>query len=249
PSLHPRCNEMEQLHIGHVTEEARPRFQDLISILGACGTSRSLWLNSIGQFCINIGWAFLITWLPTYLKESHGMEGSQGALIVTIILAMGMIGQPIGGWATDQSVKQFGLRFGRVLPICLASLVASCAYLCCSLVDSLWVIVVCCAVVSLMTDIGNPSTWAFMQDVGGRHTGAVFGWGNMWGNLGAATSSMMVPYLMEYGQKSGSGYSLVFYACAGAFLLSGLLALGMDATKPLERKRIVTGPAGSGETL
>jgi nitrate/nitrite transporter NarK len=85
-----------------------------------------------------------------------------------------------------------------------------------------------------MTDFANPSIWAFMQDVGGRNTGAIFGWANMWGNFGASVGSMIVPSLLLYGASSGSGQSLVFVTCALAFFIAGCAALGMDATKPLQ---------------
>jgi len=86
----------------------------------------------------------------------------------------------------------------------------------------------------MMTDVGNPSIWGFMQDVGGRNTGSIFGWANMWGNFGAAVSAKIVPLLMVYGSSTGSGQGLVFMMCAGAFFVAGLAALGMDATKPLK---------------
>ncbi|HQX52906.1 MAG TPA: MFS transporter, partial [Planctomycetaceae bacterium] len=190
-------------------------------------------LNSLGQFCVNVGWAFLVTWLPTYLKESKGVPSTQGALMVTIVLSTGMIGQLIGGWATDLSVRTLGLRIGRVLPISLASAMAGLAYMSCLLFDNVWAIVACCALVSLMTDVGNPSIWAFMQDIGGRSTATVFGWANMWGNFGAAFSASMVPVLMTWGSQHGSGHSLVFIACGGAFFIAGIAAMGMDATKPM----------------
>ena len=88
--------------------------------------------------------------------------------------------------------------------------------------------------VSMMTDVGNPSIWAFMQDVGGRNTGAIFGWANMWGNFGAAASAKMVPLLVAAGAANGSGQNLVLIACASAFFIAGTAALGMDATKPLK---------------
>jgi nitrate/nitrite transporter NarK len=84
-----------------------------------------------------------------------------------------------------------------------------------------------------MTDLGNPSIWAFMQDVGGRNTGSIFGWANMWGNFGAALSAKLVPLLMVYGASQGMGQNLVFFTCAAAFFVAGLAALGMDATRPL----------------
>ncbi|MEQ1827196.1 MAG: MFS transporter [Pirellula sp.] len=233
PSEHSACNQAERDLIGTLPDDRRPETRHVLMMLKACCLSRSLWLNSLGQFCVNIGWAFLVTWLPTYLKEVQKVPEQQGALMLSIVLAMGMLGQLIGGSATDWSVRRFGLRIGRVLPITISSFIAGIAYLCCLGIDSVWGIIACCAVVSMMTDVANPSIWAFMQDVGGRNTGAIFGWANMWGNLGAAASSKVVPLLLVYGSNDGSGQSLVFVTCAVAFFVAGISALGMDATKPL----------------
>ncbi len=43
------------------------------------------------------------------------------------------------------------------------------------------------ALVGFATDLGIGAVWAYAQDVGGRNCGAVMGWANMWGNLGAAS--------------------------------------------------------------
>ncbi len=236
PALYDGCNDAEREFIGLPKEPPSLSFQELLSVLKACLLSRSLWLNSVAQFCVNVGWAFLLTWLPTYLRDSKGVDLNTGAVMVSLILACGMVGQLIGGWATDASVRRFGLRIGRVLPICVASTLAGCAYLGCLGLDNVWAIVACCGLVSLMTDVGNPSIWSFMQDIGGRGTGTVFGWANMWGNFGAAFSASMVPRLMAWGSASGSGQNLVFIGCASAFFIAGLAALGMDATKPLQPK-------------
>jgi len=236
PTLHDSCNDAERELIGLPVEPPSLSFLELLSILKACIFSRSLWLNSVAQFCVNVGWAFLITWLPTYLRDSKGVEQGTGAWMVSLVLGCGMAGQLIGGWATDASVRRLGLRIGRVLPICVASTFAGFAYLGCLGLDNVWAIVACCAVVSLMTDVSNPSIWSFMQDIGGRGTGTVFGWANMWGNFGAAFSASMVPKLMAWGSASGSGQSMVFMGCAGAFFIAALAAIGMDATKPLQPK-------------
>jgi MFS family permease len=234
PSDHPSCNLAEREFIGPIADDRKPRLGDIAKMIGLYCGSRSLWLNSLGQFSVNFGWAFLVTWLPTYLKETHKVSDSQGSLMVTLVLATGMLGQLLGGRATDWSVGKFGLRLGRVLPISVANCIAGIAYISCLFIDSAWGVVACCAIVSLMTDFANPSIWAFMQDVGGRNTGAIFGWANMWGNFGASASAKIVPALLLYGATSGSGQSLVFITCACAFFIAGLAALGTDATKPLQ---------------
>jgi MFS family permease len=79
--------------------------------------------------------------------------------------------------------------------------------------------------VALATDLGTPSVWAYSQDVGGRHIGAVLGWGNMWGSLGAALSPLVLNAVVLHW-----GWPAVFLTCAAAFLLAGISALGVDAT-------------------
>lgn len=240
PSEHSRCNDAERALIGQQGNEDRPTLASIIPMLIACCKSPSLWLNSATQFFVNVGWAFLITWLPTYLREAKQVESQTGAFMVTLVLAHGIIGQLIGGVATDLSVRKLGLRIGRVLPISVACVIAGIAYMSCARIESTWGIIACCALVSLMTDVGNPSIWAFMQDVGGKNTAAFYGWGNMWGNFGAALSSVMLPWLQVWGAPDGAppseGNWLVFLTYGSAFILAGIAAAGMDATRPLQQQ-------------
>lgn len=239
PAKHPYCNQLERDHIGHYSKEKTPQASEILKTILVCCTSRSLWLNSIGQFGINFGWAFLILKLTNYLSDVKGVSVEQAASMVALVLAMGLVGQPIGGLATDLSVRNFGLRIGRVLPIVVASFLAACSYLSCLVIDSVWGIVACCALVSLLTDVGSPSNWAFMQDVGGKNTASIFGWANMWGNFGAALSITAAPILLKYGTTynwGNGGYDLIFIASAAGFFVSSLAAIGMNATKPLFRE-------------
>lgn len=238
PSLHPQVNSSELKLIGRPKDDHRPTARDILPMLVGCVRSRSLWLNSLAQFSVNVGWAFLITWLPTYLVESKGVSAIEGAVMVSLVLSVGMLGQLIGGWLGDFSVRKLGLRWGRVLPMSIPSFIAAIAYFLCPVFDSVWIIVACCAVVSMMTDVANPSIWAFIQDVGGRNTSAIYGWANMWGNLGAALSAVMVPFLMRYGQEQNSGQYLVFMACSLAFLVAGVSTLGIDATRLIQRPKL-----------
>ena len=144
-----------------------------------------------------------------------------------------MAGQLVGGWVADLSVRRFGLRWGRVLPLFTSGFLGGSAYLVCLNMNSAWGVIACCCLVSFAVDMGNPATWAFMQDIGGRATAAAFGWGNMWGNLGAATISKLAPWLLGAAVTPEVGQRNVFLVCAGALFLYGLVSLGLDATKPV----------------
>jgi hypothetical protein len=188
--------------------------------------SGSLWLMSVTEFFTNVGWIFLALWLPDYLyyKQIPIVERGWLAAIPPAIGWLGMLG---GGPLTDRLTKRLGLRWGRALPVALSRFLAAGAYLTCLLDPSPWAATAAFAVVAFGTDLGAPAVWAFKQDIGGRYVGSVLGWGNMWGNLGAAFSFILDWFRASY------DYQAVFLACAAAFVISGLAALGVNAAVPI----------------
>ena len=144
-------------------------------------------------------------------------------------------------------VRPLGLRWGRALPISLSRFVAMSAYLVCLFEPSPWSAVAAFSVVAFATDMGTGSVWAFMQDVGGRYVGSVLGWGNMWGNLGAAVTPPLLIWIVSssaewelptmlawmVGEGINRNWNLAFLTCAAAFLIGGIAALGMNASVPV----------------
>ncbi|MCC6507759.1 MAG: MFS transporter [Pirellulaceae bacterium] len=231
PREHPQVNDAELALIGTNEQEQPLSARELGSALVVFSKSTSLWCISAAQLLQNVGWGFLVTWLPTYLVKEHGVGEIEGGKMLTYVLALGMLGQIAGGYYCDWATRRFGLRMGRLLPMTSSMFICAAAYMCCPFVESTWMLIACCAVVSFCTDLANPALWAFMGDVGGRATAAAGGWGNMWGNLGASAGAMLIPWLMHMG--CGDGKTFVFFTLAGAFVLAGLIILPVDATKKL----------------
>ena len=231
PHEHPQVNAAELALIGHVEKEPALSARELASALRRFCKSISLWANSINQLLVNLSWGFLVTWLPTYLVEERHVGEIEGGRMVTYVLAFGMLGQVAGGYFCDWTTRRFGLRLGRLIPMCSSMFVCAAAYAACPFLDSTWLLIACCAAVSFCVDLANPALWAFMGDVGGRATAAAGGWGNMWGNFGGSVTGMLIPLLMKLGGTAGKEF--VFFTLAGAFVLAGLVVLPMDATKKL----------------
>jgi len=196
--------------------------------LGAIVKSRSMWLMCVNQFGGNVGWAFLMTWLPRYLLEVHDTPFIQRGWMAAVPLSVGWIGMLLGGWLTDLCVKKLGLRW-RVAPIVFGRMMATAAYLSCLFVPSARAATAAFAMIAFFNDLCNPSSWSYKQDVGGRYVGAILGWSNMWGNFGAALSPVLFQFIFD--QYS---WNAMFVAGATAFFIAGLASIGIDATIPVD---------------
>lgn len=247
PARHPWCNAAERNLIDdeptralRLAEPANPPFPMLAML-----TNLGLWGNSLMQVFTNIGWLFVVTWLPRYLGEVHGVPLKWQAIMTAIPTAAGILGMYLGGWWTDLATHYTGRKWGRRLPVLATRFTAGLGYGICLILSVCfvpgsanswlpWGYVGALCLMAFSVDMGNPAVWGYAQDVGGKFTGSVLGWANMWGNLGAAVAPLI--YNAVLGEKPQvADWNLMFGVCLLAFVLSALCALVMDSTKPLAR--------------
>jgi ACS family glucarate transporter-like MFS transporter len=233
PAEHPDCNEAEQALIAvgssQATEVGPPPFPPVLPLV----RSGTMWLMCSLQFGINVGWVFLVTWLPTYLKDVKHVEAGTGGWMSTIVLFAGIVGMLCGGPLTDFSVRCLGRRWGRSIPMIACYCVAVMAYLSCMYLESVWSFIAAASLVAFATDMSVPGIWAYMQDVGGKNTAAVFGWGNMWGNLGAATTPLLVPIVLDKWDTNGD-WKEAFLLFSVGYVVAAFAALGINATRKVQ---------------
>jgi MFS family permease len=229
PADHPWCNDAErELIVAGRPDTSAKAAGGGVPIM-AMVSSRSLWLMCVNQFGGNVGWVFLLTWLPRYLLEVHSVPFVERSWMAAIPLGVGWIGILMGGWLTDRITGRYGLRW-RTAPIVIGRYAAALAYLSCLFVPNAWVATAAFALIAFTNDMGNPSSWSYKQDVGGRHVGAIHGWANMWGNFGAAVSPLFLQAVIK-----NFGWNAAFLAGAAAFVIAGTAALGVDARIPIVR--------------
>ena len=198
---------------------------------GSLLSSRSMWLNCFAQVGTNIGWVFLVTWFPRYLLEQHQVPILERGLMASTPLFAGWLGMLGGGRLTDFLVTRVGLRWGRRIPWSFSRFIGMGAFIACPMLDNPWAVTAALSLVAISTDLGTASGWAFCQDVGGKYVGSILGWGNMWGNLGATASPILLAWVFE-----SWGWPVMFYVCATAFFFAGAFAMGIDATIPIAPK-------------
>jgi nitrate/nitrite transporter NarK len=255
PADHPWCNQSERQLIAEgssspstAAEPEKPPFP-MLAIL----TDLSLWGNSLMQAFTNIGWLFIVTWLPRYLEEVHNVPLKWQAIMTAIPTAAGIVGMYAGGWWTDLATQYAGRKWGRRLPVLITRFTAALGYAICLIVGNVcapgsdkhwlpWLYVAALCLMAFSVDMGNPAVWGYAQDVGGKFTGSILGWANMWGNLGAAVAPPIYNYILGE-SPSVADWNTMFAACFGMFVLSGLCSLVMDSTRPLVRTPPAAGSA------
>ncbi len=242
PTEHPRCNAAEQamIELGRPAGAPAPHGKPGMVPFKRLATSRSMWFVCAVQVGTNVGWVFLVTWLPRYLIEVHQVPILERGLMAMVPLTIGIFGMLAGGVFTDSMVSKVGLRWGRRLPLMSTRFLAAFGYVLClsfsfsgvPWLSNPWCYVFAFSLVAFSTDMGTGAVWAFKQDVGGRYVGSILGWGNMWGNLGAAVSPPIYNYFLGE-NPAPEQWNHMFLVCMGAFLFAGFCAFGVDATIPI----------------
>jgi sugar phosphate permease len=244
PEQHPWCNASEQslINAGKPVTATHASNQEDAFPWKPLLTNVSMWLCCIMQIGTNIGWVFLVTWLPRYLVDVHKVPILERGLMTSVPITVGFFGMLAGGRLTDWMTMKMGVRWGRRLPMVLTRFLGMLGYLIAlglamlpdgSPLKTPWAFIAAFSLVAFATDLGSAAIWAFAQDVGGRYVGAMLGWGNMWGNLGAGISPPLI-YAPILGESPAiKDWNTMFLVCAAAFLVSGLCSLGIDAARPI----------------
>jgi ACS family glucarate transporter-like MFS transporter len=136
-----------------------------------------------------------------------------------------------GGLWTDWMTKKYGRRVGRCFPIASTRFATAAAFALCWFLDGDWPVVITLCAMSIVHDMGLPAIWGYNLDVGKRNVGVVLGWGNMWGNLGAFVSPIILLPLTSAFATKKAGYDALFLVCAGVFIVIGVVSLFIDASK------------------
>jgi MFS family permease len=230
PAAHPAANAAEADRVpsaGPVHTTSVPWGLRLLAL----AASRNMWLYGATQFCVNIGWVFLITSLPGYLRERFDVDTKTIGEMQMVPLVASCLGMVVGGLFADLMYQKLGPRWGRAVPIAGVMVLCAATYFIATQLPTAWAVIGALAVMAFLVDLAIPSVWAFAQDVGGQHVGAALGWGNMWGNFGAAASPVALHLV-----RHQFGWDVAFFLCAGCFVLAGLCGISLNALIPVTRE-------------
>lgn len=248
PEDHPSCNAAEVALVEPTLATATPT--DPLKLVLSLVRHPNVLLLSLSGFFVNIGWIFLVSWLPSYLKDAHADQLTQlandvsqwfgyttatskddayallaGPLVAVTGLA-GVCGSLTGGVLADILLRRFGPIWGRRIPGMAAATIAFGTYAACLVTTDVRLFIVLAAAIYFLTDLGLGALWATYQDFGGKYVASVLGFANMCGNLGAAMFSTVFGYLAE-----DKMWSAVFIISGCSFLVVVVCWLFVDPTR------------------
>lgn len=190
---------------------------------------KQFWLLLSMYFFYAWGSWFFFSWFPTFMELGRGFSKAQLTYAVAVPFLMSMIGNIAGGYLSDKLSVKYGLRTGRrLLGAGALAVSAMCMFLAGFIPGKLQVFVflsLCFGVIDLML----PSAWAICTDIGRKFAGAISGAMNTAGNIGGFICASVFGYVVD----ATGNYNMPLYVIAAMLLISSILFLNLDPSKPL----------------
>lgn len=175
----------------------------------------------LGQYCVNgLTWFFL-TWFPIYLVQERGMTILKASFMTTLPALCGFVGGVLGGWVSDQLLRNGRSHSAaRKIPI-VAGLLLSSIIIACNYVDTQWAVIFFMSLAFFGKGIGSLG-WSVMADVAPKEaTGLAGGLFNTCGNLAGIITPIVIGYILK---STGSfNGALVFVGAHGLMAVVGFV--------------------------
>ena len=168
-------------------------------------------------------WIFL-SWLPSYLVEYRHFTLLKMGYFASLPLFAGVIGDTVGGWATDYLLIKTGrTKFSRRI-VAIVGMLGCVAFIVpAAMTQNPYTAVYCLTGALFFLECTIGPSWAVPMDVGGEYSGTVSGMMNMAGNIGGALSPTVFGVLVQFGSWIApfivAAGLLVFGAIVWAFWL------------------------------
>lgn len=253
PREHPSVNAGELALLGDVSQNATghskipwKRFL----------TNRTVWLLWAQYFCTSYGWYFYITWLPTYLKETRGLQLDQNAIMVGldhilqnlftpetthkvmvaalagIPLLFGGLGSLFCGLVSARLSLVLGSTTATRKTMAFIGLASAGALLLLSVqIRDPLLAMLSMGLASFANDLAMPGAWGACMDVGGKYAGSLSGSMNMMGNLAGFVAPNAIPFILSH---TGNNWVITFWVSAITYFLGALCWLLIDPVTPLD---------------
>ncbi|MGH7025009.1 MAG: MFS transporter [Caulobacteraceae bacterium] len=198
------------LHVADLVEPRAPS-PSYLQIL----KRREAWGASLGHFCSNYAFYFVVSWLPLYLVQERGFSMTEMASVAGMIYAVYAVSCPLTGWLADR-----WMRAGASANLARKTQMIACQLIMCvSLVvaglSSGPVAIACLFAAAVGFGLGTSSIYSIGQTLAGPNAaGKWVGVQNCVGNIAGIVGPVITGVVVD---RTGS--------FAWAFVIAGVVAL------------------------
>ncbi len=201
--------------------------------------SVQVWLLCGQYFCQSVFFYFMVSWLPSYLREGRHLEAGNSALLAGIPLFLGGVGCLAGGLLLRGMTARFGPRFSRRTIAACALTAAAVSILYVTRAPTALAAIAAIGLAAFSNDVSISTSGTTCGEIGGRFAGTLGGQMNMWGALGGFVSPIMIGWLLDV---TGQNWNITFYICAGIYAAGALMWLALDPVTPIEQPSALNTP-------
>ena len=192
--------------------------------------SPNMWAIMLAYFTyVYCLWIFL-TWLTKYLIDVRHFTLLKGGLLASLPLWAGVVGDTVGGLATDWLLRRTGNAKLARSSVAITGMLGCVVFIVpAALTEDPYVAVGCLTAAGFFLECTIGPSWAVPMDTGGKYSGTVSGMMNMAGNFGAAISPIVFGYLAV-----GDKWQAPFIVAACLLVVGAAIwAFWIDPTKAI----------------
>jgi len=162
--------------------------------------SPNMWAIMCAYFTYVYCLYIFLTWLPSYLVEARHFTLLKVGFLASLPLFAGVIGDTVGGLATDWLLKKTGSTKLARRSVAIVGLLGCALFIVpAALTENPYTAVYCLTGAMFFLECTIGPAWAVPMDTGGKYSGTVSGMMNMAGNFGGAMSPLVFGFLAQYG--------------------------------------------------
>ena len=193
---------------------------------------------AIGKFMTDPVWWFYLYWIPSFLREKHGLDLSNVGLPLITIYLIADFGSVGGGWLSSACIKR-GWSVNRARKTAmLVSAIAVLPIVFMPYVNNLWIAVLLFGVAAAAHQGWSANIFTTSSDMFPRRAvGSVVGIGGMAGAIGGAIMAVATGVLLE---RTGGNYMLIFFTVGPAYLVAlAIIHLLVPKLQPVEESELL----------
>jgi len=232
PQEHPRISKEELAHIQSDPADP-PARMGWLRVL----PHRQTWAFAVGKFLTDPIWWFYLFWIPSFLRDKHGLDLSTIGPPVIAIYLIADVGSVGGGFLSSLMIRRgWSVNKGRktamlICALCVVPIVFT------PMVSSLWGAVALIGLAAAAHQGWSANLFTLASDMFPRTAvGSVVGFGGMAGAVGGMLIAEVTGRVL---QLTGS-YKPIFLIAGSAYLTALLV---IQLLVPIVREAHIEGPS------